>query len=40
MADVVPGTMLKATRLAVDNITRHLQGKAVKGVLNRGDYSV
>jgi phosphoglycerate dehydrogenase-like enzyme len=38
IADVVPGTMLAATRLAVENIAHHLQGKRIKGVLHRRDY--
>jgi len=38
VADVVPGMMLEATRMAVDNIKHYLHGKAVKGVLSRQDY--
>jgi glycerate dehydrogenase len=38
IADMVPGTMLTATKLAVENIKNHLRGKKIQGVLNRLDY--
>jgi phosphoglycerate dehydrogenase-like enzyme len=38
IADMVPGTMLSATRLAVENIRNLLTGKAIRGVLSRQDY--
>lgn len=37
-ADVVPGTMLEATRRAVENITNHLHGQTIRGILNGRDY--
>ncbi len=38
IADMVPGTMLEATRRAVENLRNHIQGKKIRGVLDRKDY--
>jgi phosphoglycerate dehydrogenase-like enzyme len=38
VADMVPGMMLEATRRAVENIKKHLQGEKIEGILNRKDY--
>jgi phosphoglycerate dehydrogenase-like enzyme len=38
-ADMVPGMMPEATRLAVENIKNHLRGEKIRGILNRQDYS-
>ena len=38
VADMVPGMMLEATRRAVENIKKHLQGEKIEGSLSRQDY--
>ena len=38
VADMVPGMMLEATRRAVANIKKHLQGEKIAGILNRKNY--
>ena len=37
-ADDVPGAMTAATKIAAENIRRFLEGKAIRGVVNRADY--
>ncbi len=38
-ADDVPGVMTAATKIAVRNVRHFLEGKAIKGKLNRADYA-
>ena len=39
-ADDVPGVMTAATKIAAKNIRDFLEGKAIKGEVNRADYAV
>lgn len=39
-ADDVPGAMTAATKMAAENIRDFLEGKAVRGMVNRADYMV
>jgi phosphoglycerate dehydrogenase-like enzyme len=36
-ADVVPGAMTAATKIAAENIRHFLEGKAIRGKVNRAD---
>ena len=38
-ADHVPGSIPRATRLALENVIKFLRGEDIRGVLNRSDYT-